>query len=93
VTAVVASVPVAVSALVANSTIPGTVVEAAGASKPTFRNVHVNVPGEVSDTRNQSPRVAAVRGPPGGVIDPGVVTITYVLFVVELAAGSVAPTV
>jgi hypothetical protein len=55
---------------------PGTVVEAEGASKPTFRKVHAKTPGEVSDTKNQSPRVATVGEPPGGVIVPGVVTIT-----------------
>jgi hypothetical protein len=72
---------------------PATVVVAAGASKPTLRNVQANTPGEVSETRNQSPRVATVAEPPGGVRVPGGVTMTEVLFVVDEAAGRAEPTV
>jgi hypothetical protein len=74
--AVMVLVPACACAFVARQTTPLLVVVAYDTSKPTFRNVQAYTPGEVSETRNQSPRVAAVAEPPGGVIVPGVVTIT-----------------
>jgi hypothetical protein len=40
-----------------------------------LRKVHLYTPGEISEDRNQSPRLANTGVPPGGVIVPGVVTI------------------
>jgi hypothetical protein len=74
--AVVVSVPACARALVERQTIPALVVVAGEMSAPTFKNSQAYTPGEVSETRNQSPLVTTVEEPPGGVMVPGVVAMT-----------------
>ena len=70
VTAVLASVPVWVSAFVASSTSPEVVEVAAEPAKPTDRRSQI-VPFEST----QSPALNVVAEPPGGVKVPGVTTM------------------